>query len=84
MTPHEEILIRAAEEAKASEARAYEQMERRTNQMLDARRAAEHMRGCMARMIGVIAVQRDPQLFASVMGCLSQEDLSQMAFDADA
>ena len=83
MDTQEEALIRAAQEAKAAASRAYEQMERRTNQMLDARRAAEHMRTCMARMIGVVAMQRDPELFAKVMGCLGQEDLCKMAFDAD-
>lgn len=81
VTSHEKALMLAAQEAKAAEARAYEQMERRTNQMLDARRAAAHTRACMERMLVVVAMQRDTQLFAKVVGCLSQEDLEQMAFD---
>lgn len=83
MTPHEEILLRAAQEATAREARSYDQMERLTNQMLDARKAAKHLRSCMIRMMVVIAEHRDPQLFDNVMGCLIQDDLSCMAFDFD-
>ena len=38
----------------------------------------EHMRACLSRIIGVVAMKRDPALFAEVMGCMSQDDLESM------
>lgn len=56
-------------------------VDKRTNQLLRAHRAADKMRSAMARMIGTIAQCGDSELFARVMPC--QRDLEAMDYEGD-